>query len=136
MHNLSCSNWDERSSSSAVRAAWSRAEALETQIDWSQAPGYCLACQEVVAWKLPAGVDPMQPNLREHILCSRCGRNTRVRSALAFLRDALAARHTPNIYVTEQATETYVWAQRNFDGDEVQGSEYAADAEVGSKLTR
>lgn len=136
MHNLSCANWNERDSSSAVRAAWTRArEALETPIDWSQASGCCFACQAVVGWKVPAGVDPWQPNIREQILCSRCGCNARVRTALALLRDALVSRPAPSIYVTEQATETYVWVQRNFSG-EVQGSEYAADAAVRSQLTR
>lgn len=136
MHRLSCANWDERDSSHAVRDAWLRArEALQMPIDWSRSSGCCFACQAPVAWKVAAGVDPLRPNIREQILCSRCGCNARVRSALAMLRDAVGARPAPSIYVTEQATETFVWVQRQFHDGQVVGSEYAADAGVRKQLT-
>ncbi|MEO8364601.1 MAG: class I SAM-dependent methyltransferase [Pseudoxanthomonas sp.] len=135
MNELSCGDWLERNSSLEVRESWARArQSMETPTDWSRASGCCFACRAVVLWKVPEGVDPMQPNIREQILCSRCGCNARVRTALALLREAVNAQTMPNIYVTEQATETYVWVQRNFGGN-VQGSEFAADAGARETLT-
>lgn len=136
MRSFSCSDWNERDSSDEVRSAWMMArEALKKPTDWNQASGCCFACKMLVGWKVPVGVDPMQPNIREQILCSRCGCNARVRTALALLRDAIGTRTAPSIYVTEQATETYVWVQRQFNGV-VRGSEYAADPVIRKKLTR
>lgn len=136
MHCLSYANWEERDSSDEVRDAWLRArEALQMRTDWSLASGCCFACQAPVQWKVPAGVNPLLPNIREQILCSRCGCNARVRSALALLRDAVGAQPAPSIYVTEQATETFVWVQRQFDDGQVVGSEYAVDAGVRKQLT-
>ena len=136
MPTLSCADWGQRDSSSAVREAWSRArQALETPIDWSKASGCCFACRQVVDWKVPLGVAAADANIREQVLCSRCGCNARVRTALALLREAMGGKTAPSVYITEQATKTYVWAQLNF-GDGVRGSEFAPDAGVREQLSR
>ena len=90
-------------------------------------PGLCRLCDRVVDFQL-AGVDPAAPNLRESLLCPGCGLNARVRAGLWLLDDALESDGTgtgARVYLTEQASRAFVWAQRRYA--HAHGSEYVED---------
>lgn len=61
--------------------------------------------------------------MREQIVCSACKLNSRVRGAFALALDTMKDAARPTIYLTEQASIPFVWAQRNFKG-KVVGSEF------------
>jgi SAM-dependent methyltransferase len=85
--------------------------------------GYCSLCDACVQFELVDGANADAPNLREESRCPKCGCNPRVRAGLTVLRDLLAGQAAPRVYLTEQATPTFAWVQRNLWPD-VLGSEF------------
>ncbi len=102
----------------------------------------CVLCGTQARLKLHG--DPASPDFREGLVCTGCGLNTRLRASLKLLREQLArwqpapaplpdllARlglrpRLPRVYVTEQATATFVWMQRHLQA-ELHGGEFEPD---------
>jgi SAM-dependent methyltransferase len=62
------------------------------------------------------------PNLREHLICSRCGLKNRLRAALHLFVQEFEPRQSQPIYITEQLGAAYRWLKgRRY---RVSGSEY------------
>lgn len=83
--------------------------------------GWCGLCERPVKFELPSIAAGSVPNPREELVCCHCGTNARVRAALQIVKTNVDAR-TAHVYITEQASPTYVWLQHNFK--DVVGSEY------------
>lgn len=92
--------------------------------------GFCYVCGRNSVFRTdflysdPAQVykgKPM-PNWREQATCRRCHLNGRVRSAIHFLEEKLAARPEHTIYATEQFTPLYHYLREKYSY--LYGSEY------------
>ena len=101
---------------------WRFEQALQALAPEDRWEGWCALCEQNARFGLGPGSDL---NLREELVCSGCGMNARIRGALQIL-DTGIDRHDSDLYITEQASPTYVWLQNNVD--HVSGSEYANDA--------
>ena len=110
----------------ALRADWIRDWGALSP-DWTSAAGTCPVCNGDEGFALSAGHDPAALNVREDLLCRRCGLNARVRAAMLLLRLHRPAGSLARTYLTEQATPTFAWAQSHLEG-EVLGSEFEPDA--------
>ena len=63
-----------------------------------------------------------QPNWREHLTCTRCQLNNRLRASLHFLERNLGCTREAAIYITEQTTPLYHFMQQRYR--KLVGSEY------------
>lgn len=129
MQTFEFTEWDSRCGDRAVAEAWRHDRSHDTQQPWQSYEGRCQLCELPVRFVLAVGADPEAPVLREQVICPHCGCNARVRAALGLLRDSSPPGGRRTIYVTEQATPTYVWMQRNMEA-EVIGSEYEIDPDA------
>lgn len=95
---------------------------------WTQ-PGFCLACRRATLleadWSSSVG---SVVNYRERLRCERCRLNNRQRFIAGLVRQRAGIRGS--IYLYEQVTEFYAWADRAFPG-RVTGSEYLGPAYAG-----
>jgi SAM-dependent methyltransferase len=91
---------------------------------------FCGVCDQLS--EVQPAAPGQQHDLREGMVCVRCGLNARIRAAFNLLQQLAPESH--RIYVTEQATRTFVEIQRRYPG--VEGSEYEPDADGRAKLTR
>lgn len=87
-------------------------------------PGWCGLCERPSDFALSAASAGFTPNLREELVCLHCGMNARVRAALQIAK-AQVDLDNARVYITEQASPTYVWLQRNLK--HVVGSEFCKD---------
>ncbi|WP_305852242.1 class I SAM-dependent methyltransferase [Lysobacter sp. S4-A87] len=104
------------------------------RIDWRQRHGYCPACRGLQPLSYWEGADLENVNLREHLICTGCGMNSRLRAAYALYTGAPRARPDRKIYITEQVTPTFVWLQKHLDC-KVIGSEFESDPEKRKVMT-
>jgi SAM-dependent methyltransferase len=121
---FSFESWPDRHDDADLRAAWLASRSFVANWDLGPFRAHCPLCGssgEFRLMRLPD--DGAEPDVREHLTCTRCACNTRLRGALGLLRGHTAAIARPRIYVTEQVTATFVWMQRSLPG-EVIGSEY------------
>jgi hypothetical protein len=82
-------------------------------------PGFCQACDAAVEFEGNwLWSDGAAPNLRECLICPRCGLNNRQR----FVAHLARARQDGRVYLFEQVTWFYRWATANLP--DVVGSEY------------
>ena len=93
--------------------------------------GWCGLCEQPVKFELPSVTAGSTPNLREELVCRNCGTNARVRAGLQIAKANMDARMA-QVYITEQASPTYVWMQKNFP--RVIGSEYVQNDTARSVL--
>lgn len=116
----------------AVRAASDDRRAYEEAVcallpregEWTL-PGVCQVCAQPVAfagdWLFSDGV---RPNWRERLVCPHCGLNNRQRFTAQLTRELLRrASGRRAVYLYEQVTHFYLWAERDLPHDVV-GSEY------------
>lgn len=96
--------------------------------------GSCLLCGTATRFILDAA-GAGDPNERENLRCATCGLNARVRAALSCLRVMRRPAPEDDVYLTEQATRTYAWAQRHLRC-RVRGSEFEPDARKRSEMGR
>ena len=92
--------------------------------DEGRLPGYCQACDEPVVFRYDwQSADLPYLNFRERLVCPRCGLNTRQRLVAHLLRKVVSARAEAPVYLYEQVTPFFHWAQRTLDVPLI-GSEY------------
>lgn len=99
-------------------------------------PGVCQVCAQAVGLladhqhDIPEGV-----NFRERLVCPSCQLNARQRLMAHLLQDTIRGLdHAPRIYLYEQVTPFFQWAQTALGG-EVIGSEYLGhDVEGGAVI--
>ncbi|WP_051414553.1 class I SAM-dependent methyltransferase [Pseudoxanthomonas suwonensis] len=137
-------DWESRREHEGLRDAWLASQDFAAgQLDGLEAD--CVLCGMRTTLQLRG--NPAAPDLREGLVCGHCGLNTRLRAALQLLRGQLAASASlsqpplrrllarlglggppkpPEVYVTEQATPTFVWMQKHL-GAHLHGSEYEPD---------
>lgn len=92
--------------------------------------GFCYVCgrnsvfQTDFLYSDPAHIykGKQMPNWREQLICRRCQLNGRVRSAIHFLEEKLAAGPDHTVYATEQFTPLYRCLQNKYSY--LYGSEY------------
>ncbi len=92
--------------------------------------GFCYVCGRNSVFRTdflysdPAHVykGKQMPNWREQFICRRCHLNGRVRSAIHFLEEKLAAGPDHTVYATEQFTPLYHYLQNRYSY--LYGSEY------------
>ncbi len=133
MYVLSYESWESRDGDEVLKSRWLEDFHGPEAGQWARVDGECTLCMREVRFALASGTDPVEPNVREHLLCPSCGLNARVRAALSLLR---RSRHGEGkVYLTEQATPAFVWAQRHLPGP-VLGSEYQPDPAERRCLTR
>lgn len=82
---------------------------------------YCVACAQVQGLRVGRKHDPI--DTRDGMACIECGLNARVRAGIGLLQ-ALAP-DAADVYITEQATPTYIWMQQHYP--DIRGSEYQPD---------
>src|SRR5688572_12422713 len=116
------SSWDARRDSDDL-ARLHREDAAARQVDWRQRQGFCPACGGVHALDYWEGADPERVNLREHLVCSNCRMNSRMRASYALYATETRSRKVRKTYVTEQVTPPFVWLQNHLPG-KVIGSEF------------
>ena len=140
-------DWKSRQDHPGLRDAWLATQELAARrLDGRVAD--CILCGRPTVLRLAGATDP--PDLREQLVCTRCGLNTRLRAALHLLRGQLrgrvpAPRPPPSlprrllsriglgpdpprlrVYVTEQATPAFVWMQKHL-GVDLEGGEFEPD---------
>lgn len=115
--------WRERSGSDALLEIWRADDADSASIDWPQRQGFCPACGQIQRFEYWEGADYAHLNFREHLLCTGCRMNSRMRASYALYVSAPRARPDRKVYVTEQVTPPFVWLQNNLPG-KVIGSEF------------
>jgi SAM-dependent methyltransferase len=99
-------------------------ETLAERASWTL-PGVCQVCERAVAfqgdWKYSNG---RTVNFREWLLCPHCRLNNRKRFMAHLLQTAVhGSRHPAAVYIFEQVTPFFAWAQRELAATVV-GSEY------------
>ncbi len=65
------------------------------------------------------------PNWREHVICTRCGLNNRLRASVHFLERNLGCSVAADIYMTEQSTPLYHHMRQHYPN--LIGSEFFGD---------
>jgi SAM-dependent methyltransferase len=109
----------------ADRVAFERllCERLRGQDEWT-VPGLCQVCGEAVAfsgdWQFSDGTTV---NFRERLVCPRCLLNNRQRFMAHVVRSAIRERPAASVYMYEQVTPFFAWAERELPA-RVVGSEY------------
>ncbi len=93
-------------------------------------PGWCALCQRPVVFALAVGADG-QGDLREGLACDGCGLPARQRAALAVLCDGIDLA-TARVYLTEQASRSFVWLQDRCP--QLQGSEFGLQDDRRARL--
>lgn len=138
-------DWESRQrSESALKGAWLATRDYAAQLKTAPPSADCRLCRTRALLQLHG--DPHDADLREGLVCTGCGLNTRLRAALSLLQAHLAARRPPgllarlrrqrppHVYVTEQATATYVWMQQHL-AIRLHGGEYEPDHQRRHALT-
>jgi SAM-dependent methyltransferase len=94
-------------------------------------PGWCGLCAEPVHFGAASGENGGVANSREQFACSCCGQIARNRASMALLCEGLKLK-SADIYLTEQASVTYVWLQSRCPG--LRGSEFGLDDATRKRL--
>ena len=89
--------------------------------------GWCPLCEKRVRFAATQSTTPGHSMLRESLVCPGCSTNARMRAGMALLV-ALAPSPDAQVYITEQASPSFVWLQKRYRN--AHGSEYGADPEL------
>ncbi|PVM89171.1 class I SAM-dependent methyltransferase [Caulobacter endophyticus] len=94
--------------------------------------GYCGICRRPTAFTVTfAHAGPADetgrraPNWREHMNCTHCGLNNRMRAAIQFLQDVMQADAGSELYITEQITPMFAYLKARHPN--MIGSEFLHD---------
>ncbi len=97
--------------------------------------GYCSACHAVRDLRVTRRGGTKRkdgvwiPLWREHLTCQTCHFNSRQRYMAGLLLDAITLRPEPRVYMTEQVTRFFEWANTLTEIGELLGGEYLPDPE-------
>lgn len=114
-----------------LKAQWQIGVQLPHALGHEGLSGLCPLCGVRVTFGRPG--EPASFDVREGLVCARCGINARMRQALSLLLDGLE-RSTARVYLTEQASTGFVWLQQQVA--HARGSEYGLDAPRRARLQR
>lgn len=126
-------DWNEREGSEVLKACWLHDKQYLRE-KWEDRLGYCVLCNKTTAYTLSDGADPTAVDVREQVICSECRLSSRVRAAFGLTSLELEGRINPTVYITEQASLPFSWAQRHFFANVI-GSEFENDRKALRKLT-
>ncbi len=94
--------------------------------------GWCHVCNHAATFETNFDYAPGQirngkrvPNWREHVICTRCGLNNRLRASVHFLERNLGCTPAAHIYMTEQSTPLYQHMKLHYP--KLIGSEFFGD---------
>jgi hypothetical protein len=92
--------------------------------------GWCFVCRKQVGFHVDFSysyhVDgELTPNWREHLNCTSCGLNNRMRAAIQIFEQECFPHELNQIYVTEQSTPLFQAMQARYPN--LNGSEYLGD---------
>lgn len=124
-----------------LETIWSHEEhqatmAFEAQLleaaasDTFEVAGYCLCCdletQFLVdlEWGGYKEGEQLKPNWRERMVCPTCQMNNRQRLVATLIKQSLQCKAQQSIYLMEQVTPIFSWAQNHCAGHTLTGSEY------------
>jgi len=124
-----------------LETLWSHAEhqatmAFEAQLlhnaasDAFEVAGYCLCCDLEtqfsvdLAWGGYKEGEQLRPNWRERMVCPTCQMNNRQRLMATLIKQSLQGQAQQAIYLMEQVTPIFGWAQQHCTEHTVTGSEY------------
>lgn len=134
LYTLTFTDMAARQASDLPRACWLHDHQRLPTIDWSDYVAYCVVCERMQRFEVAGSDGQDEVNTRESLVCTGCGLNSRLRAALALLRQRLDPGADTHVYVTEQATATFVWMQKHL-GCTVFGSEFEPDVRKRASLT-
>ena len=150
MEVLAYSSWQEREDDEQLRDAWIASRDFIARCDWNSLQAHCGLCAQTTQFNLLS--NPAAPDIREGLICNRCGCNSRIRAALGLMLDDLPSTvalppnkrlpfwcrrlpsRGPEVYMTEQVTPTFVWLQKNLKGV-LHGSEFVPNSMRRALLT-
>ena len=95
-----------------------------------EVPGICLCCDLEtrflvdLEWGGRKVGSQLHPNWRERMVCPSCQMNNRQRLMATLLKQSLLGKAQKSIYLMEQVTPIFSWAQNHCLGHTVTGSEY------------
>jgi hypothetical protein len=108
-----------------------QANLLETATsDAFEVPGFCLCCDLEtrflvdLEWGGYKEGEQLRPNWRERMVCPSCQMNNRQRLIATLLKQSLQGKAQQFIYLMEQVTPIFGWAQHHCAGHTLTGSEY------------
>lgn len=114
-----------------LKAQWQMGLQLPKAVGEDGLSGLCPLCDQRVLFGRPG--EAASFDVREGLACSRCGTSARMRQALSLLLDGLSL-DTARVYLTEQASPSFVWLQRQVPA--ARGSEYGLDGPRRTRLQR
>ena len=101
------------------------APAEQVLAERSEVEGFCSACCEATRFIVDSGVHfADQPNLREGLLCTKCGMSNRSRLIMHGVMDCIGARSDARILLAERTSLLYGAVSRRYPN--VHGSEFIA----------
>lgn len=122
-------SWQRRIETSAeIYANQWRFEQAVAALDSSDSFfGWCGLCGHETVFHIPSKIAGTPANFREELVCEGCGMNARVRAGLQIL-SANGSFDTDAVYITEQASPTFVWLQDRVK--RLVGSEFVHDDSI------
>lgn len=126
-------DWSDRDGDDALKKSWLHDNSSPIE-RWKDRLGYCSLCERTTKFTLGPGAIATEVDAREQIICSECRLNSRVRAAFGLATSELDGRLNPTVYITEQASLPFGWAQRNLPATVI-GSEFENDKSVLRRLT-
>lgn len=111
-------------------------QAFEAQLteaatsDAFEVPGICLCCDIQtkfavdLEWGGSKDKHQLRPNWRERMVCPTCQMNNRQRLMATLLKQSLHGKLKQSIYLMEQVTPIFAWAEKHCIGHTINGSEY------------
>jgi SAM-dependent methyltransferase len=128
-------SWQQKSGSSVeLHESRRRFEQSVAILDTSDVFfGWCCLCGHESIFHIPSKLENRPTNFREELVCEGCGTNARVRAGLQIL-GANRSFETDVLYITEQASPTYVWLQGRVK--HLTGSEFVHDDAIREAMQR
>jgi SAM-dependent methyltransferase len=129
----SFAGWAERDGNEGLKQCWLH-DHDQAGEPWQDRQGRCELCAGTTLFKLTQGADRVTFDTREQIVCSGCTLNARVRAAFWLASLELRGENNTNVYLTEQASPAFSWAQRHLPARAVHGSEFESDDQARRRL--
>lgn len=126
--------WTERDGDEALKQCWLHDHG-RAGVPWQDVQGRCELCACTTRFTLAQGADGVAFDTREQIICCSCKLNARVRAAFGLASRELRHKNNTNVYVTEQASPAFSWAQRHLPARAVHGSEFESDDQARRRLS-
>ena len=120
--------WTDKThqSTQAFEAQFTEASTL----DAFEVPGFCLCCDlhtkfaVDLEWGGRKVGNKLYPNWRERMVCTSCQMNNRQRLMATLLKQFLNEKVNQSVYLMEQVTPIFDWAEKHCIGQTINGSEY------------